>query len=382
MSSMNQADSLDFLPTPLRDKWTALQGWLLPDAARALYEASASAPAEGRIVEVGSFAGKSTVCIARAQRDKATKPTNGPAPIVAVDIKFQRSFRRNLRAFGVDALIEAQELPSLEACERWRGPISFLYIDGHHGDAHALADLVSWESFVLPGAIMAFDDTAGHMTGPIRAIAAATTSGACERLFEVGGITFMRKLRPLFPGLGRFPAEHDTVKAQLAAAAAWIGATDPLLRPSIPPGMPRRHQPGALRGIVENARILLTNVPPSHTATYLLAVTDLHLGNLDAAVKGLLELRQVLKQDETFETHTLALPPFVLLRLGQAHDLLRHRPQATALYSQVAAIDAPPALRSAAEALLHHPFTMPALQSDMLLREYVIRWQFPESRTY
>ena len=377
-SATNQADPLDFLPNELRKKWTSLKGWLLPEAAKELNAASASASEDGRIVEVGSFAGKSTVCIAWAQRGRKTRT---PKPVVAVDIRFQRSFRKNLRAFGVDTVVEPLEMMSLEACERWRDPISFLYIDGHHGDAHALADLVTWESFVLPGCIMAFDDTAGHMTGPIRAISAATTSGACERLFEVGGITFLRKLRPLFPGLGRFPVEKDTSKAQLAAAAAWIGATDPLLRPSMPPGLRTRHQRRTLGNILNSVRGSLSSLPASHTRKYLLAVTDLQMGNAQAAIGTLLELKHVAP-DETLETHNLRVLPFALLRLAQAHDMLGQREQAAALYKEVAALDVPSTLRSAAQDLLSQPFKAPPLQSDILLREYVIRWQVPESRTY
>src|SRR5262249_23163462 len=60
---------LTFLSEKDNRRWEEIGGWLLPSAAEALYRYTSQASPQGAVVEIGSFAGKSTVCIARALKD-------------------------------------------------------------------------------------------------------------------------------------------------------------------------------------------------------------------------------------------------------------------------------------------------------------------------
>ena len=61
--------------------WQAIRGWLLPAAAEQLFQSAAHANPDGAIVEIGSAVRKSTVCIARAIRDRQPNITSMTPPV-------------------------------------------------------------------------------------------------------------------------------------------------------------------------------------------------------------------------------------------------------------------------------------------------------------
>lgn len=376
---MDSNAPLDFFPVELRERWHKVNGWLLPNAARKLFETSAAASPEGRIVEIGSYEGKSTCCLGWAQRERSNKRR---PPVVAVDIKFQNLFRSTLSAFGLDeTVVAAIEAPSLQAAEAWHEPISFLYIDAYHGDAHAVADFVVWEPYVLPGSIIALDDTAGHMSGPIRQVRLALSTGAFERICEVEGITFLKKNRSLFEGLGRFPPEIETEKVSMAVVAAWTGAVDPELwtgQPGTPVAEQKRQKPQLL----ERLKMRLAGYQPSPTIDYLAAIIDMHSGEWERAIERFLEL-EAAPLDSKLLCHDLSIRPFVLLRLAQLHDLSGKKDHARSYYQRVVASEeAVPEVRAAAKKGLQEGFVLPEPKSDWLLRQFVTERQLPQYRTY
>lgn len=81
--------------------------------------------------------------------------------MTAIDIAFQPGISKTLRNFGLLDAVTLVEALSLDAAEEWSGPISFLYIDGHHGRAHAYADILCWDPFVLPQRL-----TSGRVRNP------------------------------------------------------------------------------------------------------------------------------------------------------------------------------------------------------------------------
>jgi hypothetical protein len=70
------------------------------------------------------------------------------------------------------------------------------------------SDFVVWESFLVPNGVIAFDDTAGAIfPGPLLTVNAAVTSGAYELCGSIGGITFLRKLKPFNATMSACPPE-------------------------------------------------------------------------------------------------------------------------------------------------------------------------------
>ena len=240
---MPGADSdLPFFSPAENRSWHEIRGSLASDAARMLYQYAFESSPEGVAVEIGTYAGRSAVCIGRALRDSKKK-----SKLTLIDVHFQPDLLTNLEAFGLADSIDAVAASSLEAAEEWKKKISFIYIDGHHGKAHAYADFLIWERHVMPGGVIALDDTLGFQLGPVLQIEAAVRSGAYEILLSLGGQSYLRKKRAIMPGIGDYPMLPGSMLAYVNYVSAWIAAMDPELRlpvlapwrePAAPPAPP------------------------------------------------------------------------------------------------------------------------------------------------
>ncbi len=158
----------------------AAPGLLTEREARFLALVAACAPAQGTILEIGSFKGKSTVGLASvAQR-------YGLGPVVAVDPHSapavtdfghgsQQSswddFRNSLRAAGVESTVEAHRAYSRDLARGWSRPIRFLWIDGDHTYRGAKEDIELFRKHLVPGGIVAFHDVLHTFEGPVRVFA-------------------------------------------------------------------------------------------------------------------------------------------------------------------------------------------------------------------
>jgi predicted O-methyltransferase YrrM len=126
----------------------------------------AAAGGEGRIVEIGSYLGRSTIIMAHAAR------AVGSPPIVAVDphtralgyegeepFDTRAAFEANVERAGVADMVQLEHAYSTEAAERWTGgKVRLLFVDGWHSHDAVLADVHSWERYLVPGATVVFDD--------------------------------------------------------------------------------------------------------------------------------------------------------------------------------------------------------------------------------
>ncbi|MGB8698743.1 MAG: class I SAM-dependent methyltransferase, partial [Thermosynechococcaceae cyanobacterium] len=251
---------LSFLTLPEQQAWQQITGWLLPDAAETLYRYASLACPNGVVVEIGSFSGKSTVCLARALKDHSDK--SKLSKMVAIDIQFQLNFKKNLARLGIANYVSTMESSSLDAVENWNQPISFLYIDGHHGKAHAYADLMVWDAFVIPGGIVALDDTAGFMLGPNLQLQSAIRTGAYELLSDVGGVSFLQKKKALIPPISEYPFSMGSLAAYMGYVSAWLGAMDPAFR------LPQ--MPNNTKSLLGRAVVKLWDTSPKQLLDYIL----------------------------------------------------------------------------------------------------------------
>lgn len=367
--------SLWFLPEVERRCWEEMPGFLLPSAAERLYRAAAEAPPDGQLVELGTFAGKSLVCLAAGVR---SRPSSEGVMLTAVDLQFHPAWSDTVDRFALGGLVTQLEMSSLDAADAWSGPIALLYIDAHHGPAHARADLVAWEPFVVAGGIVALDDTVGFYPGCTLAVQMAVASGSFELLDDVGGVTFLRKRAPLFRGVGFAPMQRETAFATLAAVSAWVGAMDPTLRLPNPVRFAlspelideRLHRALADLDEVRDATDdeLLDELLP--TLTYLEALVRLRLGDPDSSLRLLDDL--ALDGEETFVHYDLEIAPLVRLRQAQVHDLCGRRDDALRLYAAVLDDGAIEAVQVAAAEGVAHRFALPEPEPGRLLREYVL----------
>jgi predicted O-methyltransferase YrrM len=147
----------------------AVEGWLSDDQARRLWDAAASVPSPGRIVEIGSFRGRSTIILRMGAAEHvdvvAVDPHGGGdrgpqeiAPDHARGEEDHRAFRANLEAAGVAPAVRHVRRTSHDALDDVRGPIDLLFVDGAHRYAPARADIDEWGARIRPGGTMLVHD--------------------------------------------------------------------------------------------------------------------------------------------------------------------------------------------------------------------------------
>ena len=146
-----------------------VEGWLTEAQAARLAAAASGVRAGGRIVEIGSFRGRSTIVLARAASegvelvaiDPHIGSDRGPQEF-AVDEELgeddTRTFRDNLLRHGVLERVRHVRRLSSEAHSEVADPIDVLWVDGAHRFGPALADLRDWGARVRPGGRMLVHD--------------------------------------------------------------------------------------------------------------------------------------------------------------------------------------------------------------------------------
>jgi predicted O-methyltransferase YrrM len=168
--------------------YASVDGWLTVDEAITLFELSRALPHEAPVaVEIGSWQGKSSICLASglqgkrqprlccidpfdASGDGESAPTYGERA-QRVDGELRRTFEQNLRDAGLHELIEVRQGYSHEQAAQWQGPIDLLFLDGDHSYASVRQDFEDWAPKVRPGGYLVMHDVVHPVhQGPARVV--------------------------------------------------------------------------------------------------------------------------------------------------------------------------------------------------------------------
>ena len=136
----------------------------------ALYEAVRQCPPGGRIVEIGSYQGRSTIVLASAAPDGATVfaidphagNDRGPQEIAGYAAEADAdhlAFVANLRSAGVSDRVTHLRMFSDAAIGELDGDVDVLYVDGAHRYAPARADIRDWGRRVSDGGALLIHDS-------------------------------------------------------------------------------------------------------------------------------------------------------------------------------------------------------------------------------
>ena len=156
--------------TSLTEALADVEGWFSPEQVDRVVERASQVSPTGRIVEIGSFRGRSMVAIARsapegaeivaidphAGNDRGPQEIEGFADEAALDSKV---FLANLERAGVRDRVTYVRKFSHEALGDVEGPIDMLHIDGAHRFAPASDDIRTWGARVAPGGSMLIHDS-------------------------------------------------------------------------------------------------------------------------------------------------------------------------------------------------------------------------------
>jgi predicted O-methyltransferase YrrM len=184
-----------------------VNGWLSDAQALRLWARASELTAGQRIVEIGSFQGRSTIVLARAAADGveivAIDPhagnDRGPQEIegfVEEAANDNVTFEANLTNAGVRERVRHVRKLSTEAHDDVDGDIDLLYIDGAHRFAPARDDIVQWGARVVDGGTMLIHDSFSSIgvTGAIGA--ALLTSKDWTYVGRSGSMTEYRHTSP------------------------------------------------------------------------------------------------------------------------------------------------------------------------------------------
>jgi MMP 1-O-methyltransferase len=209
------------LASELRARALAAKGFMPADEGDALYAAALAAghSVAAPMVEVGSYCGRSTVWLGAAARmcgtvlfavdhhrgseeNQAGWEHHDPT---VVDPRIGRMdtlsiFRATIYDAGLEDVVIAVVGQSPTVARWWTTPLSFVFIDGGHGEEPARQDYVGWARHVAVGGTLAihdvFPDPAEGGRPPYEQIyLPALRSGQFDEIGQTGSLRVLRRIQ-------------------------------------------------------------------------------------------------------------------------------------------------------------------------------------------
>ncbi|MFA6039752.1 MAG: class I SAM-dependent methyltransferase [Candidatus Peribacteraceae bacterium] len=150
---------------------STLPGWLTGKESFLLYTLAQRCKGKGAIVEIGSWKGKSTVCLAQGSRDGTGGKVHAIDPFTGSSEHGQvytfPEFRENIRRGGVEEWVVPVPKTSEAAHEGWNQPVELLWVDGAHEFEWVDLDFRLWSPHLVPGGVIAFHDSTDPGVWPV-----------------------------------------------------------------------------------------------------------------------------------------------------------------------------------------------------------------------
>ena len=145
----------------------SVEGWLLDGEAEELFNVAKNCKGKGEIVEIGSWKGKSTICLAKGSKLGANIIVTAIDPHIGSTehkktfgkVETFLDFKKNIRLAGIEDLVHPIVASSETVAKDFIQPVEFIFIDGAHEYSEVKKDFFLWFPKVLNGGIMAFHDT-------------------------------------------------------------------------------------------------------------------------------------------------------------------------------------------------------------------------------
>lgn len=147
-------------------EWNKIKGWFSLEKAVAIQRAAKQLPTGSRLVELGSFQGRSSVAIASVIPDESV--------LYCVDhfqgsIEHHRAnldtsnlleaFTKNIKTFGVKDKIRVLSMSTTEAVEKFEPEsLDLILVDAAHDYDSVKSDLLNWYPKLKPGGFLFCDD--------------------------------------------------------------------------------------------------------------------------------------------------------------------------------------------------------------------------------
>ena len=177
-------------------------GWLTEAEGLSLYNTAKKIKTGNIIIEVGSWKGKSAICLGNGSRDGnkvkffAIDPHIGSSEHQKMFGKVDtfEEFKQNMDRAGIAEFVEPIRDTSENAAKNFNQRIEFAFIDGAHEYKFVKLDFKLWFPKVINGGILAFHDS-WHSIGPNLATAIPLmTSSKIKNPRLVDTITYFEKV--------------------------------------------------------------------------------------------------------------------------------------------------------------------------------------------
>lgn len=169
-----------------------VEGYLAPNEMRFLALMAACPTADGEILEIGSFKGKSTIILAKSAALAGSDVVNAVDPMTAPsetdpDLRGQASsfddFTRNITEHDVADRIRFHKTFSFELAKTWKNGLRLLWIDGDHTYTGTKLDFDGFAPHLVDKGIVAIHDTLHEFEGGARvfleSVLRSPNFGAC-----------------------------------------------------------------------------------------------------------------------------------------------------------------------------------------------------------
>lgn len=179
----------------------SIDGWLTNEEGKLLYNLAKNCK-KGAIVEIGSWKGKSTIClgsgslVGKKLKVYAIDPHTGSdeQKIKGKNIWTFDEFKKNIKNVGLDDMIVPIVKTSKEASDDFDEDVGLLFIDGDHSYDMVKLDFDLWYPKVRYGGIIAFHDSTNYDSVAHFVRKYVYKSNNFKNVGLVGSITFGQKV--------------------------------------------------------------------------------------------------------------------------------------------------------------------------------------------
>ena len=206
---------MNFDPTLIE----SIKGFLDPDEGAALYEIAKEAGKLGPCLEIGSYCGKSTICLGTACKEtnstlfsidhhSGSEEQQPGEEYFDPDLYNEATrsfdtfneFRKTIKAAKLEDTVVPIVCRSDLAARMWATPLSLVFIDGGHSFEAAYTDYNSWAGHIMPDGYLLihdiFKDPKEGGQAPYHVYQFAVASGFFHELPMIKSLGVLKRRRP------------------------------------------------------------------------------------------------------------------------------------------------------------------------------------------